>query len=82
MSDYVSRTETVTFDPGETMAFVTFSTRDDEIVEGNEIFSVTLDIPAAAASLGVQKKSPDIATITIVDDNDGMIQVIINNFIV
>lgn len=82
MSDYVSRTETVTFAPGQTMAFVTFSTRDDEIVEGNEMFSVTLDIPADAASLGVQKKSPDVATITIVDDNDGMIQVIINNFIV
>ena len=55
------------------MAFVTFSTRDDEIVEGNEVFTVTLDIPAAAALLGVQKKSPDVADITIIDDNDGMI---------
>ena len=74
MNDYVPRTGTATFAAGQTMAFVTFSTRDDEIVEGNETFMVTLDIPADAASLGVQKKSPDVAVITIVDDNDGIIK--------
>ena len=73
MSDYIARTQTVTFAPTQTMAFVTFSTRDDEIVEGNEVFTVTLDIPADSASLGVQKKSPDVADITIIDDNDGTI---------
>lgn len=73
MSDYVSRTETVTYAPGQTMAFVTFSTRDDEIVEGNEMFTVTLNVPAEAASLGVRTKSPSVAVITIIDDSDGKI---------
>lgn len=72
MADYISRSETVTFAPDQTMAFVTFSTRNDEIVEGNEVFTVTLDIPANAMSLGVRKKSPDVADVTIVDDNDGI----------
>lgn len=72
MADYISRAETVTFAPDQTMAFVTFSTRNDEIVEGDEVFTVTLDIPANAMSLGVRKKSPDVADITIVDDNDGI----------
>lgn len=70
MSDYVSRTETVTYAPGQTMVFVTFSTRDDEIVEGNEMFTVTLNVPAEAASLGVRTKSPSVAVITIIDDSD------------
>jgi len=73
VADYISRTETVIFAPDQTMAFVTFSTRDDEIVEGNEVFTVTLDIPGNSALLGVQKKTPDVASITIIDDNDGMI---------
>ena len=59
------------------MAFVTFTTRDDEIVEGSEVFTVTLDVPADAATLGVRKESPDVANITIIDDNDGMIQIAI-----
>lgn len=70
MSDYVSRTETVTYAPGQTMVFVTFSTRDDEIVEGNEMFTVILNVPAEAASLGVRTKSPSVAVITIIDDSD------------
>lgn len=74
MGDYISRTETVTFAPDQTMAFVTFSTRDDEIVEGNEVFTVTLNVPVDSESLGVRKKSPDVANITIIDDNDGMIK--------
>ena len=75
MNDYVSRIQTVTFAPTQTMVFVTFTTRDDEIVEGSEIFMITLDVPADAAILGVRKESPDVANITIIDDNDGMIQI-------
>ena len=38
-------------------------------VESNKEFFLDLEIPAAAAAMGVTKGPPDSATVTIVDEN-------------
>ena len=38
-------------------------------VEPNKEFFLDLEIPAAAAAMGVTKGSPDSATVTIIDEN-------------
>ena len=41
---------------------------DDNIAEFPELFTLNLEIPAAAADMGVIKGSPDTATVNIRDD--------------
>ena len=41
---------------------------NDNIAELAESFTLTLEIPAASAAMGVIAGSPDTATVNIVDD--------------
>ena len=43
--------------------------RDEGLVELKEEFYIELEIPSAAANLGVVKDLPDNATVTIRDDD-------------
>ena len=42
---------------------------DDAIAECAKLFNLDLDIPEAAADMGVIKRSPDTATVHIMDDD-------------
>ena len=41
---------------------------DDNIAECAELFTLDLEIPAAAVAMGIIKRSPDTATVNIMDD--------------
>ena len=49
----------------------TVTIRDERLVEPNEDFYIDLEIPSAAANLGVIKDngSPSTVTVTILDDD-------------
>jgi hypothetical protein len=64
-ADYATQTGTLNFADGETSKTITISILEDQIVEGDETFMVTLSNPTGGATLG----SPATATITI-GDND------------
>ena len=68
-SDYTTATGTLTFGPGETLKTFTIPINDDLFIEGNESLNVALTAPSAGNFLG----SPNIATVTIVD-NDVQVQ--------
>jgi uncharacterized repeat protein (TIGR01451 family) len=68
-SDYTTATGTLTFAAGETVKTFTIPINDDLFIEGNESLNVTLTAPSAGNFLG----SPNIATVTIVD-NDVQVQ--------
>ena len=42
---------------------------DDNIAECAKLFTLDLEIPGAAAAMGVIKGSPDSATVHIMDDD-------------
>lgn len=65
--DFVSRSGTVTFLPGEVSRTVLVSLLDDSIVEGDEQFAFTIDNVQGGAGL----LAPRTATITI-QDNDAI----------
>lgn len=68
--DYVSRIEVlVTFTAGETEQFVEVLLVDDNVVEGEEVFSATLTLPAGSSGVALGQNSEATATIT---DDDGM----------
>jgi hypothetical protein len=48
-ADYTARTGTITFGAGATSRTVTVSTRGDLLVEGEEVFRLTLAAPTEAA---------------------------------
>jgi len=66
--DYDSGPYTVTFLAGQTSVLFNISIIDDSILEGNEIFDLTID--ASLLPSRVIVVSPHKATVTIVD-NDG-----------
>jgi Calx-beta domain-containing protein/VCBS repeat protein len=64
--DYTSKTQTLTFNPGDTEKDFDVTVIADTVDEPNETFTATLSSPNANATLG----SPTTGTATIVDDDD------------
>jgi len=64
--DYITTTGTLTFAAGETLKTFNVPITEDTLVEGNESFFVYLSDPIAA-----QLGNPNMATVTIVDDDTG-----------
>ena len=72
--DYTSGPYTVTFPAGQTTATFDVPMIDDDILEGNENFMLTIDETSLPDR--VTRGSPGEATVTIVDD-DGK-EIVIN----
>ena len=69
-SDYSSRRRSsVYFRAGVNEVSFTVAIRDEGLVELDEEFYIELEIPSAAANLGVVKDLPDNATVIIQDDD-------------
>lgn len=68
-SDYVGETFLLTFPAGMNFASFNVPILDDEVVECPEEFFLDLEIPAAAAAMGVVKGTPDTATVKIADED-------------
>src|SRR5262249_25953103 len=64
-ADYVAANGTITFAAGETVKTFTIPINDDLLVEGNESLSIALTNPSTGNFLG----SPNIATLTVVDND-------------
>lgn len=64
-SDFVSKTQTITFQPGETQKPFTVQTTQNTLIEGNETFTVSLSNPTNEAIL-----SPTNATAKGTINND------------
>jgi len=62
LSDFIPVNQVVTFQPGDTEQFVTFTSNTDTTVEGTEMLTALLSNSAEGVSLG-----NDTATISIVD---------------
>ena len=65
--DYTSGPYTVIIPAGRTTATFDVPIIDDNILEGNEDFVLTIDV--ASLSTGVTHGSPGETTVTIVDDD-------------
>ena len=65
--DYTSGPYNVTFPAGQTTATFDVPIIDDNILEGNEIFILTID--ETSLPISVTRGSPGQATVTIVDDD-------------
>ena len=65
--DYTSGPYTVTFPAEHTTATFDVPINDDNILEGNEDFILTID--GTSLPTGVTSGSPGEATVTIVDDD-------------
>jgi hypothetical protein len=63
-SDYVARSETLTFEPGETEKLLTIQVINDEVVDPGETVTLTLSGPTGDSVLGARSS----ATLTISDD--------------
>jgi hypothetical protein len=71
-SDYTAVSQTVSFGVGETSKTVSIPITDDQVYEGSETVSLSLDSPSetsGTASLG----SPATATLTITDNDEATI---------
>ena len=66
--DYDSGPYTVTFPAGKTTVIFNIPINDDNILEGNEKFILT--IHASSLSNGVTRGDLDQVTVTIVDNDD------------
>ena len=65
LADFTPITDqVVTFQPGETMQYVNFTSLSDNIVEGTEMLTAVLSNPSARAMIGQQ----DTAMINITED--------------
>ena len=64
--DYTNHTVTLAFQPGEKQLFVDMTIVDDDILEGVEIFTVTLTTGDSNVDI---PSDNDTATITITDDD-------------
>ena len=67
-SDYEGKHFTVTFPAGVNEISFNVTIIDDNVAELAELLTLYLEIPAAAAVMGVIKGSPDTATISIMSD--------------
>ena len=67
--DYGSGPYSVTFPAGMTSVPFDIPINNDDIVEGNEIFMLTIDPASLPTDVSVTVGSPDQATVTIVDDD-------------
>ena len=65
--DYTSGPYTVTFPAGSTTATFNVPIIDDNILEGNEYFILTID--ETSLPTDVTRGTPGEATVTIVDDD-------------
>ena len=61
--DYTSIIRTVTFAPGQSEAFVPFSTLSDSVIEGTHSFSAVISNPSPGVTLG-----NSIATVDITEE--------------
>ena len=68
-SDYTGGPYEVTFPAGVNVVSFNVSILDDAIAECAKLFNLDLDIPEAAAGMGVIRGSPDTATVHIMDDD-------------
>ena len=68
-SDYTGGPYEVTFPAGVNVVSFNVSILDDNIAECAKLFNLDLDIPEAAADMGVIRGSPDTTTIHIMDDD-------------
>ena len=67
--DYVEvNTSTITITPGTTEVVFRYMTRCDDVVEWDEDFQLALKVDNATMDAGILAGSPDVATVTIVDD--------------
>jgi len=66
--DYNSGPYTVTFPAGQTIVLFNIPIISDDILEGNESFTITID-PLSLTSSSITAVDPDQATVTIVDDD-------------
>ena len=64
--DYTSGPYTVTFPAGSTTASFNIPINDDDILEGDENFMLTIN---QTLPTGVTRGTPSEATVTIVDDD-------------
>jgi hypothetical protein len=69
-ADYTSTSGTLSFAAGQTTATFNVPILDDNLVEGNETFNVTLSAPSAGGSLG----ATSAAVVTINDVEEGHLQ--------
>ena len=67
--DYDGGTLSVTFPAGVNMVSFNVTILNDDIAECAKLFTLDLDIPMAAADMGVIRGSPDTATVHITDDD-------------
>ena len=65
--DYTSGPYTVTFPAGQTTATFSISINDDDIVEGDENFMLTID--PSSLPPNVTRGTPAETTVTIVNDD-------------
>ena len=73
--DYESDSYTVVFQPGETSAELRIPILDDSVgVEETEDFFANLSIPASSVYLGVSAGSVDSVTVSILDDDNVMVE--------
>ena len=68
-SDYTGGPYEVTFPAGVNVVSFNVSILDDAIAECAKLFNLDLDIPEAAADMGVIRGSPDTAAVHIMDDD-------------
>ena len=68
-SDYEGASFTVTFPAGVNVISFNVTIINGIIAECAELFTLDLEIPEASADMGVQKGSPDTATVNIMDDD-------------
>ena len=66
--DYTGREFLVFFPAGNTNANITIPIVDDNVLETNENFSLTLVIPQPAQDLGVMRGNSYMATVIITND--------------
>ena len=66
--DYDSGPYTVTFPAGKTTVIFNIPINDDNILEGNENFNLTIN--TSSLSDGVTRGDLDQVTVTIVDNDD------------
>jgi Tol biopolymer transport system component len=64
-SDYVARSETLTFAPGETEKLLSVQIINDEVTDPDETVTLTLSAPTGNSILGARSS----ATLTITDDD-------------
>ena len=67
--DYSGREFAVIFPAGVTQSSCKIPIIHDEDFEPDEMFSLTLEIPQPAQDIGVMRRVPFMATVTIINDD-------------